>query len=56
MTAYLCPVVELCEYFDTRKGIQAHLMAVVVSTQDSHWPCHDKPDITPEVGRVHCKP
>ena len=56
MTAYLCRLVELCEYFDTRKGIQAHLMAAVVRTQDSHGPCHAKRDTTPEEGRVHCKP
>ena len=56
MTAYLCPPVGLCEYFDTRKGIQAHFMAVVMRYQDSKGACHDKRDITPEKGSVHCKP
>ena len=56
MTAYLCPSVELCEYFDTRKGIQAHLMTAVMCTQESHGPCHVKRDITPEERRIHCEP
>lgn len=53
MTAYLCPIIELCEYLDAHKGIQAHLMAAV---QDSHGPCHDKPEVTPKPSRVRCIP
>jgi len=30
-------------------------MAAVVRTQNSHGPCHDKRDVTPEEGRIHCK-
>ena len=56
MICYLCAFVELCEYFDTRKGIQAHLMSAVMCTQDLHRPCHVNGDVTPEERRIRCEP
>ena len=56
MICYLCVFEELCEYFDTRKGIQAHLMSAVMCTQDLHGPCDDKRGITPEPRRIRCEP